>query len=34
MKEDKLIPYKENIFTKISQFFKKTFLQKKERKLE
>ena len=31
MKEDKLIPYKENIFTKISQFFKK--LRKKKENL-
>ena len=30
MKEDKLIPYKENIFTKISQFFKKLFFRKKK----
>lgn len=33
MKEDKLIPYKENIFTKISQFFKKLFFRKKKENL-
>lgn len=33
MKEDKLIPYKENIFTKISQFFKKIFFRKKKENL-
>ena len=30
MKNNKLIPYKENIFTKISTFFKKLFSRKKE----
>ena len=30
MKNNKLIPYKENIFTKISTFFKNLFLIKKE----
>ncbi len=33
MKEDKLIPYKENIFTKISQFFKKLLFRKKKENL-
>ena len=33
MKEDKLIQYKENIFTKISQFFKKLFFRKKKENL-
>ena len=33
MKDDKLIPYKENIFTKISQFFKKLFFRKKKENL-
>lgn len=30
MMNNKLIPYKENIFTKISNFFKKLFFRKKE----
>lgn len=30
MKNNKLITYKENIFTKISNFFKKIFFRKKE----
>ena len=30
MMNNKLIPYKENIFTKISNFFKKLFSRKKE----
>ena len=30
MKNNKLITYKENIFTKISNFFKKLFFRKKE----
>ena len=30
MKNNKLIPYKENIFTKISNFFKKIFFRKTE----
>ena len=30
MKNNKLIAYKENIFTKISNFFKKLFFRKKE----
>ena len=30
MKNNKLIPYKRNIFTKISNFFKKLFFRKKE----
>ena len=33
MKEDKLIPYKENIFTKIFQFFKRFFFRKKKKNL-
>ena len=34
MKNNKLIPYKENIFTKISNFFKNLFFRKKEITLE
>ena len=30
MKNNKLVPYKENIFTKISNFFKKLFFRKKK----
>ena len=30
MKNNKLVPYKENIFTKISNFFKKIFFRKKK----
>ena len=30
MTKNELIPYKENIFTKISNFFKKLFFRKKE----
>ena len=32
MTKNELIPYKENIFTKISNFFKKLFFRKKENK--
>ena len=34
MKNNKLIPYKENSFTKISNFFKKIFFRKKENIVE
>ncbi len=30
MKNNKIIPYKDNIFTKISNFFKKLFFRKKD----
>ena len=30
MKNNKIIPYKENIFTRISNFFKKLFVRKKD----